>query len=66
MGRAATGLKNVAAGITPTKETRRRAALLAWLWLSIKVAIMVAESIVMQITGFEIFEDRPALLIASH
>ena len=47
--KTASELAVVAAGIAPSKETRHCAALLGWLWVSIKVALVVAESVVMQV-----------------
>ena len=42
----------------PEAAYRRRAALMAALWLGAKVALLIAESLIMQAAGFEVFETE--------
>ena len=42
----------------PQASNRRRAALVAVLWLGAKLGLMLTESLVMQATGFEIFQTE--------
>ena len=43
---------------TPKASYRRHAALIAALWLGVKVALLLTESLVMQLAGFEIFQTE--------
>ena len=42
----------------PKAASRRRAALIASLWLGAKLALNIVESLTMQLTGFEVFETE--------
>ena len=55
------GYKEKAAGalfLTEDAAAHRSAALLAALWLSAKLALNISESLVLQLTGFEVFETE--------